>query len=181
MFGWPLMWPTISTEGTDCFDALSRAYAYVFQRPLHYLFYAVVAALFGAVCWLLVGLFANAVVELTFLMTSWVCGAERIAMVRQHAADLGSVGGFGSILIHWFVGCVQLLAVGFLFSYFWAAATAVYLLLRRDVDATEMDEVALDEEEDEESYGLPPLGTDASGAPTVGEEEKPAADKPEPT
>ena len=40
LFGWPLMWATISSEGTDSFDALSRSYAYVFQRPLHYLFYA---------------------------------------------------------------------------------------------------------------------------------------------
>jgi len=37
----------------DSFDALSRSYAYVFQRPLHYLFYALVAAVFGALagCW----------------------------------------------------------------------------------------------------------------------------------
>ena len=40
--GWPLMWPTISSEGTDAFDALSRSYAYVYQRPLAYLLYAVI-------------------------------------------------------------------------------------------------------------------------------------------
>ena len=39
LFGWPLMWATISAEGTDSFDALSRSYAYLFQRPLHYSFY----------------------------------------------------------------------------------------------------------------------------------------------
>src|SRR5262249_40031106 len=43
LFGWPLMWSTISTEGNDSFDALSRSYSYVFQRPLQYLFYAAVA------------------------------------------------------------------------------------------------------------------------------------------
>ena len=31
LFGWPLMWATISTEGTDTFDALSRTYAYTFS------------------------------------------------------------------------------------------------------------------------------------------------------
>src|SRR5262249_24117369 len=31
LFGWPLMWPTISAEGTDSFDALSRSYSYVYQ------------------------------------------------------------------------------------------------------------------------------------------------------
>ena len=53
LFGWPLMWGTISTEGTDSFDALSRSYAYLFQRPLHYLFYALVAAI-GWLGWILV-------------------------------------------------------------------------------------------------------------------------------
>ena len=41
-FGWPLMWPTISTEGSDAYDVLSRSYAYVYQRPLHYVFYVAV-------------------------------------------------------------------------------------------------------------------------------------------
>ncbi|MCC7084158.1 MAG: hypothetical protein IT427_04015 [Pirellulales bacterium] len=35
LFGWPLMWPTISAEGTDSFDALSRSYSYTYQRPVH--------------------------------------------------------------------------------------------------------------------------------------------------
>jgi hypothetical protein len=47
LVGWPLMYATVSTEGSDSFDALSRCYAYVFQRPWHYLFYSVVAMLYG--------------------------------------------------------------------------------------------------------------------------------------
>src|SRR5207237_2001584 len=42
LFGWALMWPTISVEGTDSFDALSRSYSYTFQRPIQYLFYVIV-------------------------------------------------------------------------------------------------------------------------------------------
>ena len=34
VFGLPLMFPTISAEGTDAFDAISRAYSYVYSRPL---------------------------------------------------------------------------------------------------------------------------------------------------
>jgi hypothetical protein len=64
---------------------------------------------------------------------------------------------------------VKLLAVGFLFSYFWSASTAIYLLMRRKVDSTEMDEVALDDEQ-ETTYGLPPLKTDSAGVPVVGDE-----------
>lgn len=47
LVGWPLMYATISTEGSDSFDALSRCYAYVFQRPWHFVFYSVIALAYG--------------------------------------------------------------------------------------------------------------------------------------
>ena len=57
LFGWPLIWPTISTEGTDSFDGLSRSYSYTFQRPLYYLFYVLVAGVIGVlaavIAWML--------------------------------------------------------------------------------------------------------------------------------
>ncbi len=171
VFGWPLMWATISAEGTDSFDALSRAYAYVFQRPLHYLFYAVVAALFGALGWLLVSNFAAAVINLTYWAAGWGAGWDgdvaRIKSIIDGSESLGGIGGAGATLIHFWTGCVKLLAVGFLFGYFWTASTAIYFLLRRDVDATEMDEVFLDEDTSEQTYGLPPIATDEAAAPVV--------------
>ena len=172
LFGWPLMWATISAEGTDSFDALSRSYAYVFQRPLHYLFYAVVATLFGLLGWLLVSNFAAGVVAVTYWAASWGYGGNPAALVASGCEGIGSVG---IALIRIWVAVVKLLAVGFLFSYFWTASTAIYFLLRRDVDATEMDEVFLEEEEEQQGYGLPPLETDSQGAPVVAD--KPAGDE----
>lgn len=171
MFGWPLMWPTISTEGTDSFDALSRAYAYVFHRPLHYLFYVLVAGLLGALGWLLVQNFASGAVWLAYWGAGWGCGSEQIQRVM---APLGSeqaisgVGYVGAVLIQFWAGCVKLLAVGFLYGFFWAAMTSIYLLLRRDVDATAMDEVFLDADESEPAEGLPPISADQAGAPELG-------------
>lgn len=164
-FGWPLMWPTISSEGTDSFDALSRTYAYVFQKPLHYLFYVVVAALFGMLGWLLVSNFAAAVISLTDWAAGWGCGAERFGKVVQ-CEPLGWGTG-AALLIYVWRCCVKLVAVGFLYSYFWTAATAIYFLLRRDVDATEMDEIYVEDENADEVYGLPKIGADEQGAPTV--------------
>ena len=57
------------------------------------------------------------------------------------------------------------LAVGYFYGYFWTASSAIYLLLRRDVDATETDEVFLDADKSEPERGLPPLGTDQAGGP----------------
>src|SRR5262249_34826766 len=49
LVSWPLMAATISTEGEDWSLAFSRAYSYVYQVPWHYLFYNLVALLYGAV------------------------------------------------------------------------------------------------------------------------------------
>jgi hypothetical protein len=168
LFGWPLMWGTISTEGTDSFDALSRSYAYTFQRPLRYLFYAAVAAFIGALGWLLVQQFAAGVVWLSYWAAGFGLGEDGLkSIMGTGGAPLTGAAYVGAWLIWLFAGCVKLLAFGYFFSYFWSAAAAIYLLLRRDVDATEMDEVYLDEDATEPATGLPEIGADAAGAPVV--------------
>jgi hypothetical protein len=162
------MWATISAEGTDTFDALSRGYAYTFQQPLRYLFYALVAILFGALCWTLVSLFADGVVQLSYWAVGW--GADDFRVYNIHLATQGEGDPqgalwFGASLIGFFNMLVYSVAVGFGFSFFWCAATAIYLLLRQDVDQTEFDEVYMEHEE--VRYGLPPLVKDTAGVPAV--------------
>ncbi len=169
LFGWPLMWGAISAEGTDSFDALSRSYAYVFQRPLHYLFYVLAAGLIGWLGWVLVQNIAAGVVWMSYWAAGWGCGSAQIDAVMYGGDELGRVGGFGAGLIRFFADCVKLLAVGYLFSYFWTAAAAIYFLLRRDVDATEMDEVYLDADQSEPAFDLPQVATDEAGAPVAEE------------
>ena len=48
LVGWPLMTATISTEGTDSFDALSRSYSYIYQAPWQFLWYNLLAVAYGA-------------------------------------------------------------------------------------------------------------------------------------
>jgi hypothetical protein len=146
LFGWPLMWANISVEGVDSFDAVGRAYNYVFQRPLHYLFYALVASLLGALGWLLVWNFVAAVVALTYGAAAWGAGPARMAAIVGRSPDLGVLGTLTAGWIAFWVQGLKLLGTGFLFSYFWTASTAIYYLLRHDADATEMDEVCPEEE-----------------------------------
>jgi hypothetical protein len=167
LFGWPLMWATISVEGTDSFDALSRSYAYVFQRPLRYLFYISVATIIGWLGWVLVQNFAAGVVWMAYWAAGWGCGMDQLKLIQTGGEELGTIGGAGAVLVRFWAGCVKLLAVGYLFSYFWTAAVAIYFQLRRDVDATEMDEVFLDADQSEPAAGLPEVTTDNAGAPTV--------------
>jgi hypothetical protein len=164
LFGWPLMFAAISAEGTDSFDAVSRSYEYLLRHPLRYLFYVAVATFVGMLGWLLVSNFAAAAVALTYWAASWGGSAERVGLVINGSEELGILGSFGVSLIHFWCECLKLLAVGFLYSFFWTSSTAVYLLLRRDEDAKEMDDVYLEDEEEQQPQGLPPLETDEAGA-----------------
>jgi len=169
LFGWPLMWATISTENSDSFDALSRSYAYLFQRPLHFIFYVLVAGFIGWLGWVLVQNFAAAVVWMAYWAAGWGTNAEHLRSIMGEAKALEGVGYAGGVLVRFFADCVKLLAVGYVFSYFWAAAAAVYLFMRKEVDATDISEIALDADTTEPAAELPSVTTDEAGAPVVAE------------
>ena len=44
--GFHLLYPAVAVEGADAFDAMSRAFAYVYSRPWRLLWYSLVARLF---------------------------------------------------------------------------------------------------------------------------------------
>ncbi len=62
--GWPLMAPTVSAEGTDSWEAVSRSFTYVFQRPWHYVWYALVGVCYGAVAIFFIGFMGSFTVYL---------------------------------------------------------------------------------------------------------------------
>ena len=156
VFGWPLMWPAISAEREgDPFEAFSRSFSYVYGRPLHYFFYFVVAALFGALCLAVVHGAVVLVTEFGFWSLAWGGGGENVAAIRGLVDDV--LAGrdlsdhpnralvFGSSLVALVVGLVRIVEVGYTFSFFWCVVSAIYLLLRMDVDEKEMDEVYRDD------------------------------------
>jgi len=65
--GWPLMAPTISTEGTDSWEAVSRSFSYVFQRPWHYIWYSLVGACYGAIAIFFIGFMGS----FTIYLAKW--------------------------------------------------------------------------------------------------------------
>lgn len=162
-FGFPLMWGSISAEGTDSFGALSHSYSYVYQRPLAYLVYAVIAAIVGVLGWYLVSLFAYWILALSQWGISWGSGSARLAAI-EGPDSMGRIADTGAAIIVFWTNCVRTLAFGFIFSYFWSASTVIYFLLRREVDATELDEIFMPDEHD--GHGLPPLKTGPDGMPT---------------
>jgi hypothetical protein len=65
LVGYPLMFATISAEGSDTFDALSRSYNYVYQAPWNYLWNATVAIVYGMALVFFVGFMGSMVVYLS--------------------------------------------------------------------------------------------------------------------
>jgi hypothetical protein len=211
LIGWPMIHATLSTEGSDSFDALSRSYSYVYQKPWNYLWYALVALAYGALVVFFVGLMGSLTIYLARWGVSLTPGSSRFhrdpaylfvyaptsfgwrelllqgspvvksgSAVTQQVIDsyvsspeFHGWNHIGALLVAFWLGLVFLLIIGFGYSYFWSAGTIMYLLMRRKVDDTDLDEVYLEEEELEEPYGPPATGgpatppPPASGAPQV--------------
>ncbi len=208
LVGWPLMSATISTEGTDSWEAVSRSYSYVYQRPWHYIWYSLVAIAYGAVLVFFVGFMGSLMVYLAkwgVSQTPFVTKADRepaflfvyaptsfgwrtlllegTTVHGEKLVDNGEINDnayadylgnprpdgktyegtdnnplrwwnkWGAVLVAIWLGIVFLLLLGFGYSYFWGASTIIYLLMRRHVDAAELDEVYLEEDEQEGPYG----------------------------
>jgi len=166
--GWPLMWATVSVERTDAFDGVSRCYAYVSQRPLYLMFYVLVAIVLGFLGNFLVQGIAYATVGLSEWTISWGLSSERTAELTGSAqAQLSAPADLGRTSIQFWKGILQTLVASYSVGYLWSASVGIYLLLRRHIDSTEMDEIAFDES-DLPKKGLPNLEADESGVPHVG-------------
>lgn len=182
MFGWPLMVTSVGCEGQNSFDAMTRAYAYTFQRPLHYAFYSLVAILFGGFCWLIVHELTNGIVDLAMWSTSWganIVSADRIDLINGTLplAEEDSLVGNGQSLIGLWNALFRTIAAAFIYGLFWCMASAIYLLLRFDVDESEMDEIYLVAEK--RTYDLPPLKSDENGIPQI-QDPTPVSEAPAP-
>jgi hypothetical protein len=179
--GWPLMYATISAEASDGFDAFSRAYSYVFSRPWHYLWFAVVVLAYGAFVITFIYSVASLVAYLAAAGIASSLGTSGAGGLLLGAPE--SVGGpglltgsasgpltMGSMFAGAWLQGVGLLVSGFVASYFWTASTVIYLLLRQVDDATDFHEVSMPDEKETDEL-LPLVGAAASEQPII---ERPA-------
>jgi hypothetical protein len=143
--GWPLMVAAVGVERGDSFQAISTAFSYVYQRPLHYAFYALVAAAVALPTLAVAAAFADATGNLALWAASFGMGHDRTAEVLAWATGDAAGAPFGGRAIAFWTRCLEGLLSSFGWGYAWAIATAAYMLLRRDVDGTEFDEVVIEE------------------------------------
>jgi hypothetical protein len=196
--GFNLMFPTVAVEGSDSFDAISRSFSYVFARPWRMLFYTAVAIAYGALTYLFVKMFLFVMLLLTHFFVGWWLGGTpdrhwngppvgsteppAVMWPKPQWEDLtydvdyahlktseDIAAGAISFWVYMTIGLLGAYAISFYFS----ANTIIYYLMRREVDATELDDVYVEETEDE--FGEPMTtkeaptagGSAASGAPAA--------------
>lgn len=152
LLAWPLMFPAIAIEGRDSFESISRSYAYALQRPLHLLMTAVAAAVIGGiVAWLF---FCLAEVSLQFFYgaLSWGSNVWEAEHIREIVSGVGANGeplggvseSFTAPTLRSAAGLVSWILRAAVYSIFWAAATAVYLLMRRYLDQAPLDQIYIE-------------------------------------
>jgi hypothetical protein len=188
--GGSLFYPTIAVEGSDSFDAMSRSYSYVFSKPWRAILYGLLALVYGALCYLFVRFFTLIVLK----STRFFIGAGTDVWTSRPRAgyDASKLGvmwtnptfdrlwapptpfgmapnwePLGAWLITLWVALVVALLIAFVISFYYCASTIIYFLLRREVDATDLEDVYLDEDEAEPAGAGAPYTPPAPGGVTT--------------
>ena len=60
--GWPLMVAAVGVERGDSFQAISTAFSYLYQRPIHFAFYGFISCVLAVFGFFAAGLFADTTV-----------------------------------------------------------------------------------------------------------------------
>ena len=125
------------TEHSDAFDALSRSFSYALQRPLRFVFYVLAALFFGLLGLLAMVVFATGIL-LLYKSVVGVC-----VVANPESATM-------LYAFSWVVSA-------YFFLFFVSAIQGIYLLLRRDVDAVELDAIWLPAPQGVPTPSLPEL------------------------
>jgi len=194
--GFNLMYPTIAVEGSDSFDAISRSFSYVYARPWRMVFYTLVAVVYGAICYLFVRTFVWMMLTLTHHFVSagmWATAPSTeplwSTMWRGPTGRFSYDIDFLTLAWHqdlaaFFVAFWVYLVVGmlgaFAISFYFSSNTIIYYLMRNEVDATEMDDVYLEQSEEDFADATAPPVTVTTVTPPVTADQTPvpSTDKP---
>jgi hypothetical protein len=191
--GFNLMYPTIAIEGSDSFDAISRSFSYLYARPWRLLFYSLVALVYGALCFVFVRFFLRLMLSLTHLFTGlfilrhadntaplWptIWPNPMTAPHLMYTIDFLTLSGgqkIGAGLLGMWIYLTVAVLGAFVISLYFSANTIIYVLMRHEVDATELDDVYVEESEEELSDS-PAVTIETTTVSVSGE---PAAPTPE--
>ena len=165
--GLNLMFPAVAYDGSDCFDAISRSFSYVYARPWQMVIYTAVAAVYGSFCyafirifaflllwitrWLLqIGLWANdSSQEVNKLAAIWPKPELRYLVRFSPPADANWTEWAAAFLVYLSLLVIVGLVVSFIISFYLSANTIIYSLMRNKVDNTAFEDIYMQFEEAE--------------------------------
>ena len=156
--GFNLMFPAVAYDGSDCFDAISRSFSYVYAKPWRMVFYTAIAAVYGAVCYTFVRLFAFSLLWVThqsLQLGVWVENSNEVNKLTAiwpkpefvkllGSSDLATANwaeSLAAFLVYLFLLAVIGLVVSFIISFYFSANTIIYSLMRNKVDNTALDDI----------------------------------------
>ena len=187
------MFPTISAEGSDAFDAMSRAYSYVLARPKQFIWYCIVNTFYGLVCLIIIAFVAWLMMRLSFCTVGLGMGQkfQAVQTFILQKCDIACLGfcttpsaeaktaavsldrwslKFLAGMIILYVGLVKLAVWTFVATYLLSAKTIIYFLLRKEIDSTDVTDVYLEEKIGEETE-ISAKETDKLSSPAEGTKE----------
>lgn len=167
--GMNLLYPTIATEGSDNFDAMSRGFAYVYARPWRLIAYNLISLLYGVITFVFITLVVYLMLGLTHVCAvwgtslfgynqAWLAGGDKLNVLwpaPKFALLFPEVNWWALSWSEWIgAGLIQgwlclLLAAmgGYVMSYYYSANTIIYFLLRRSVDGQGLCDILPPEDE----------------------------------
>ena len=171
--GFNLMFPAVAYDGSDCFDAISRSFSYVYARPWRMLFYTAIAAVYGSICYTFVRFFAflslwithtllrlgiwvhNGGGQVNKLEAIWPKPDFRYLLGLSNPAATNWTESVAAFLIYLFLLVVVGLVVSFIITFYFSANTIIYSLMRKTVDNTAFEDIYMPFNEAEVE---PPVG-----------------------
>lgn len=184
--GFNLMYPTVAVEGSDSFDAISRSFSYLYARPWRLGFYTIVSVIYGAASYLFVRFFISVMLVLTHWfaglaifssadssMPLWVSLWPSPSTAGRLSYDIDTLSlsfsqEIGARMIWLWVHLVIAMLGAFAVCFYFSSNTIIYYLMRREVDATDLDDVYLEQPDDEFGEPTTPDPTAPITSPTAG-------------
>ncbi|MEE9604186.1 MAG: hypothetical protein V3V70_01330 [Candidatus Scalindua sp.] len=157
IIGFFLMFPAISAEGSDAFDAMSRAYSYVISKPKHFISLFLSIIICGTIFAFFVCLVACLVMQTSFYTVGFGMG-QKFESIREvisggkatiASLDLLSMK-FTALMLMVYMALVKVAVGSLVVGFAGSASTIAYFLLRKDVDGTDINDVYIEEQEEHE-------------------------------
>ena len=165
--GLNLMFPAVAYDGSDCFDAISRSFSYVYARPWRMVAYTAIAAVYGSFCYAFVRIFAFLLLwitrwllqlglwadtgskEVNKLVAIWPKPELRYLVRFSPPAQANWTEWAAAFLVYLSLLVIVGLVVSFIISFYLSANTIIYSLMRNKVDNTAFEDIYMEFEEAE--------------------------------